>query len=260
MEYTVLIPDHTRRVPDSELDMVEDFWEHCVASKNTLGYSNRVLHGIKYMGCYLHKGDANIPAFDKWVESMARRVRKAIGRPTLVVVSVEFSNQSLRQKSAWHVDCRDGRPFVNVFVPLDPLGEGNGMTTLRQADCVTEMRAERGQWYTFDGGVEHCAGAAACSGGLRRIVMLVFRLAVDLQLTIGAHSSYKRTLTSRSPLIIHDTVPLARAIHLVTMGGMREERFRAQSVPMYSGWSVLACLLQSRFSYFYTLQPLVLMY
>lgn len=185
---------------DSELETVYAFLAVYPFAVNNLGYSKRILNGIKYRGVYVGRESAlaSTAPFERCVKTMVQMVKKEFQDNKLDLLSLEYSNQSFAHKSSWHVDLNDGYPYLNIFFPLDDVDERNGMTTLRQDGEIIELRAARNTWYSFDGSITHCAGAASVPGTPRRILLAVFRRSCDPEPVLAATSTYRAILTRRS--------------------------------------------------------------
>ena len=185
---------------EAELQTIYSFVTKYPFAVNNLGYSKRILYGIKYRGQYIGRESslAITKDFESCVDKMVRLIRREFDCDDLDLLSLEYSNQSFSHKSSWHTDFDDGYPYLNVFFPLDDMDERNGMTTLRQDDAITEIRAARNTWYSFDGSIIHCAGAASIPGTPRRILLAVFRKVGDPEVVMAATSTYRSILTRRS--------------------------------------------------------------
>ena len=181
----------------AQLKIATDFVTHYVCAKNSLVYSKRYLGGIQFKGPFVGRSSAAAEdAFIPIVAAFESRVRAEFG-DNLELFTLEFTDQSLKQKSRWHKDYNDGLPFLNVFVALDDMNETNGMTLLRAGGGIVAMKTRRNQWYSFDGSIVHCAGPAAKAGLHRRALMAVFRRKGDADPISLAAARYKAVLTRR---------------------------------------------------------------
>jgi len=177
-------------------------------ARNALGYSNRVLSGIKFKGVYVGRGpDNETAAFEEHcVAPLNALVLRTFACDDLEMISLEYSNQALPHKSSWHKDLDDGYPYLNVFVALVDIDDGNGMTTLRLNDeKVVSIRAHANRWYSFDGSITHCAEAAAKPGTPRMLLMATFRRKDDPESFMREFGNYRRVLTKlqrrRGPMV-----------------------------------------------------------
>lgn len=187
---------------DSDLLTVQQFVSEYPFATNNLGYSKRVLGGILFGGIHIGRVQAtsfDTMAFDKCVDKLVQRVNNEFGSTNLELFSLEFTNQALANKSMWHKDLEDGCPYLNVFITLDAVDETNGMTTLRTDEGrIINMKASGNRWYSFDGSITHCAGAASKPGTPRRILIAVFRRSGDPEPVLAAATTYKAIVTRRT--------------------------------------------------------------
>jgi hypothetical protein len=195
---------------EKDLETVSVFLSQYPFATNNLGYSKRVLGGILFRGVHIgrvHSMDTG--EFDRCIDYLIDQVRTQFSDQKLELFSLEFTNQALAHKSSWHKDLEDGKPYLNVFVTLDAVDETNGMTTLRTDDGrVIGMKAAANRWYSFDGSITHCAGAASKPGTPRRILIAVFRRSGDPEPVLAAATTYKAILTRRSQATKRSRPPL----------------------------------------------------
>ena len=183
----------------NQLLVIDHFTQYYKFSRITLGHSKRVVNGIVYCGQFVGRSPQLEAKFkENCVDVIVERVRTDFACWELDLFVMEMSNQSLRHRSMWHEDCVDQTPFLNVMVALDDMNESTGMTTLRWTNEGTvEMKCKRNHYYSFDGGINHCAGPAMKPGAPRRFLMCVFRRRSDPLPIDIAFAHYKGILTRR---------------------------------------------------------------
>jgi len=204
---------------EAQLLQADDFVATYACAKNSLGYSKRVLGGILFNGTFVGSPMPSLEAsFTHGVLApLLSRIRTVFGDETLQLLSLEYTNQCFKQKSAWHKDMNDGFPYLNIFIPLDDLSAENGMTILKIEGNKIELKASRNHWYSFDGNITHCAGAGTGKAGTpRRALMAVFRRAGDPTLCSLSTANYKTVITKRlnkgKKRPIKATVPTTRVL------------------------------------------------